>query len=143
MRDRKFRYEQARRESVKYIHSKKGLKTQKGGRGQRSSGSSRHKCNTCSGMGWSGWAGRGCLELEHLVTGRYTAQTVGGNQSFSDRNSSLLSSTQKAEVSVESGKSPFQPGCQATGFCPDLEAFASSNTWLGLLKHNFNSRIPL
>ena len=28
-------------------------------------------------------------------------------------------------------------------FCPDSEAFASSNTWLGLLKHNFNSRIPL
>lgn len=41
------------------------------------------------------------FELEYLVT--YMALTVGGNQSFSDRNSSCLSSTQKAEVFVDSG----------------------------------------
>ena len=56
MRDRKFRYEQARQESVKYILSKKGLKTQKGGRGRRSSGSRKTQVQH---MFWNGTVGMG------------------------------------------------------------------------------------
>lgn len=46
---------------------------------------------------------RDILEMGYLLTGGCMELAISGNHPFSDSNSSLLSSTQKAELSVDSG----------------------------------------
>lgn len=69
--------------------------------------SKQESTSTVYVMGWDGpGMGRegGALELGScLVMGRYMELAVSGNHSFSYSNSSLLSFTQKAERSVDSG----------------------------------------